>query len=466
MPLNFDFAQLTASPGQAMQSLATLRSQKGFALENLTQGQIDNLLAVFGNSNFFSRWAQRYPEKVLETLRSPWETRLGLKDFRRELAQRIPDAKALSREILSAKLIDFKYRHLFRITLKDLCGRKPFEEIVAELSDLARAIVQSALEWQESELVDRWGRVEDGVHPGAVPFTVLAMGKLGGNELNFSSDLDLIYFYGSDEGHVALQQRNLNLTPHEYFSKLSERLTQFLLAKTPEGFLYRIDLELRPEGKSGTLANSIDAMEDYYESFGADWEKQAMIKAGWAAGDPALVTDFLNRIHPFVYPKTTAYPILAGIRNMKEKIVQSIRQHHPETFHVKLGDGGIREIEFFVQSMQLLFGGNVLRLQTPNTLEALDRLHQAKLIEDRERSSLASAYVFLRNLEHRLQLVEEQQTHSMPATAIELNQLARRMGYTQPDPEQAREAMESDLDRHRREVMGIFNDLLSHRFGE
>lgn len=466
MPLSLNFAQKTASPGQAMQTMEALRPAFGGGFSELSQKDLDNLLAIFGNSNFFSRWAQFYPEKIPPLLQIPMEKRLGLKDLLNEIQTLAPNWGDLDRNELSAFLIDLKYRHMFRITRKDLSGVGSFEDIVGELSDLARAIVQTGLAWHQHFFEKEMGAPRKVDSRQRIPYVVMAMGKLGGDELNFSSDLDLIYFYGSDQGEVVFKGQAQNLGAHEYFTKLSERLTQFLLQKTAQGFLYRIDLELRPEGKSGTLANSIDAMEEYYESFGADWEKQAMIKAGWTAGSRPLLQDFLKRIHPFVYPKATALQCLSSVRNMKEKIVQSVRENHPDTFHVKLGDGGIREVEFFVQSLQLLFGGNVVGLQTPNTLEALERLHQAKLIEGGEKENLKKAYIFLRTLEHRLQLVEEQQTHSLPPTAVELNQLARRMGYLDGNIEAAREKMLGDLETHRRNVMDTFNDLLSHRFGE
>lgn len=466
MAPSLQFAQKTASPGQALQTLEALRPVLGKDFSGIPQKEIDLLLMIFGSSGFFSRWAQLYPEKIPPLLQIPLEKTFRLKDFVAELKTLLPDLGTLDRAPLSTALSDFKYRHLFRITRRDLSGQVPFVDIVAELSDLARSIVQTALAWHEHDFAREWGvpHKKGARHP--IPYAVIAMGKLGGNELNFSSDLDLIYIYGSDHGHLVSQGKGETLSPHEYFTKLSEKLTQFLNQKTGRGFLYRIDLELRPEGKAGALANSIDAMEKYYETFGADWEKQAMLKAGWTAGSEHLLKDFLHRIHPFVYPKSTSMQFLSSIRDMKEKVMQAVRENHPETFHVKLGDGGIREIEFFVQSMQVLFGGNVASLQTPNTLEALERLYQAKLIEEVEKEKLHRAYLFLRTLEHRLQLVEEQQTHLMPSTGVELNQLARRMGYLEENADQARERMLSDLEGHRRHVMDTFNDLLSHRFGE
>ncbi|HCU23737.1 MAG TPA: hypothetical protein DF383_01870 [Deltaproteobacteria bacterium] len=456
--MKLDFAEKTANPEQARSGWAALEAELKRQVAASDPETRDALLAVLGNSDFLARWARRFPEQVARLAASDWRRVWGPEDFFREAEAEGLTAPMLREELL-AKLIVLKYRHLFRITLRDLGGIAPFQEVAAEFSALARTVLQIALLWQNTSLGTEFGapRVLEGRE---IPFSVLAMGKLGGNELNFSSDLDLIYFYGSDSG---ISQK-LPLSAHEYFTKLAERLTAFLQGKSSSGFLYRIDLELRPEGKAGALTSSIDAMEDYYESFGADWEKQAMIRADWAAGDIALCRDFLQRIHPFVFPKIGDFSYLSRLKKMKEKILDSIRAKSSRTFHVKLGEGGIREIEFFVQAMQMLFGGRIPSLQIANTLEVLPRLQQAGLIAAEEAQALSEAYVFLRTLEHRLQLVEEQQTHQLPENEAELEQLARRMAYRQKEPHEAATCMLEDLERHRGRVQAAFNALLDKRF--
>jgi len=253
-------------------------------------------------------------------------------------------------------------------------------------------------------------------------------------------------------------------SPHQYFNEMSEKLTQFLSRKTDEGFLYRVDLELRPEGKAGVLANSLSALELYYENFGADWEKQALIKAAWAAGDPKLFEEFARRMQPFVYPKIRDYAFLENLKKMKDKVLASLKDK--SSFNLKLGDGGIREIEFFVQSLQFLLGGKMAMIRTPNTLQALERLKEAKLISSTEKMELEQAYIFLRTMEHRLQLVEEQQVHQLPSDPEEMGNLARRMGYDDVDAEVARQRMEHDLERHVKFVKRSFRELLSHKVKE
>jgi [glutamine synthetase] adenylyltransferase / [glutamine synthetase]-adenylyl-L-tyrosine phosphorylase len=469
MGLILHSANTTAAPDQAIHAFDVVHSHLK-SKSTLSQSLIDATLSVFGNSNFFARWAQSNPEKVASLLEHG-EKHLKkistLNDLLEILQRQIPKFKSLDRSAIAKALIDFKYQQLFRITLKDVGWGHPFTEVAGEFSDLAKAILEFALAWHLAHFEEQIGiplSISKASRP--LPYSIMAMGKLGGHELNFSSDIDIIYLYGSDKGDVLSHGSRMELSPHEYFSKLSERITQFFNQKTAEGFLYRVDLELRPEGKSGTLANSLDAMEAYYESFGADWERQAMIKAGLAAGDPKLFQQFLSMIHPFIYRKSTDFNFLGSLREMKEKIVQDVRAKFSHAFHVKLGEGGIREIEFFVQCLQLLFGSKLATLQTPNTLEALRRLHQAHLIDTEEEQKLSQAYIFLRTMEHRLQLIEEQQTHQLPTTQAELNQLARRMGYSDEDVHQATDSMLNKLETHRDYVMDIFNDLLSHRFAE
>ncbi|MDL1873284.1 hypothetical protein FBR05_13975 [Deltaproteobacteria bacterium PRO3] len=461
MDFRLDIAEGTAQPAQALEVYREMGPALDAVRSALDQSKVDALLRLLGNSNFLARWARRYPEKAAEALVGdlsvPIEPAALFEEFRGVLGAHAP----VDRETLAKVLFDRKYRHLFRISLRDVGLGKPFREIVAEFSALARGVVQSALEWHLEELSRDFGRPRCGDGTGENPFSVLAMGKLGGDELNFSSDIDLIYFYGSDEGRV---EGPAPLGPHEYFAKLAERLSSFLQKKSHDGFLYRVDLELRPEGKAGTLVNSLDAMEAYYESFGADWEKQAMIRASLCAGDAGLCAEFLRRIHPFVYPKLRDFGFLKRLGEMKAKIHDSIRKRTQQTFHLKLGEGGIREVEFFVQSLQLLFGGQDPALQVPNTLEALPRLREAGLIEAGEEDALRRAYVFLRTMEHRLQLPEEQQAHQLPDSPEELAGLARRMGYAEADPRAAVDHMLSELETHRHVVQTIFRGLLADRF--
>ena len=342
MNLFSQYAQYTANPAQALEILEDFPETLRNELENWTPPLLQALLNVLGNSNFLARWVIQYPEKLIQIHHRGFSDYLDSK----EIAEHFKNLQKLPQEQFTEALIAFKYETLFAITLEDLGGLKPFETIVARLSQLASIILQQSLLKQENELAEKLGQsLSRNENRKKIPFCVIGMGKLGGRELNFSSDVDLIYFYGSDQGEVWKHGKTTSLSTHEYFIKLSESLSQSLSQKRAQGFLYRVDLELRPEGKAGTLANSIAAMVDYYENFGADWEKQAMIKANCIAGDVNLFADFYAQIHPFVYPKSSDFSFLKNLRSMKEKIIASISKLSHRGYHVKLGDGGIREIE-------------------------------------------------------------------------------------------------------------------------
>ncbi len=448
-------ANQTASPEQALEILGIISPNK-----NLSDPLLTALIRLLGNSNFLARWGRRYPERVQEILTQKVQSPYSLEQYLAELRS---SAKT-NREELAKQLIEFKYRHLFRIALRDFGNLAPLPALLKEWSDLARAILQMALECHQAQLKLEFGTPsKKKATSEPIPFAILALGKLGGDELNYSSDIDLQYFYETDEGSILQGSKKQEITPHEYFSKLSEKLSSFFQQKREDGFLYRVDLELRPEGKSGPITNSLDALEVYYESFGASWERQAMIKATCAAGDLKLVQEFQNRLTPFTYPRTADFSFIEQLAAMKEKIIQQILIKFTGSFHVKLGDGGIREIEFFVQALQHLFGGKIEELRTSNTLQAIQQLENHQLISPQEQTALSQAYIFLRNLENRLQLIEEQQTHLLPIDAEEIQQLARRMGYSQ-EISAATEQFTKDLEQHRKQVKSIFNDLLNTRF--
>ncbi len=450
----FKISEKTAHPLQAIEIIQDLE----FFLKNFSNTKIIALAKVLGNSNFLARWVKRHSNKALEVLEENLDVPWNLERFQLSLNEKISHVAPEDQEKILEVLLDFKYRQLFRITLRDIGLEKNFSEIGAELSYLACSILQGAFSWQKSTLESQWGQVflEDS---GANHFSVLGMGKLGGSELNFSSDLDLIYFYDQDQGEVKFNGTISSRTPHEYFCKLFEKTTQLLGKKTSEGFLYRIDLELRPEGKAGAMANSLDAMENYYEIFGANWEKQALLKAAWAAGNSELCQKLLQRLHPFIYPKNIGFDFLKDLRNMKEKLSASIQNSSQSGFHIKLGKGGIREIEFFVQSLQILYAGKIPELQTTNTLMTLGGLEKFQLISPLKYQALQGAYFFLRTLENRLQQIEEQQTHRLPQSSEELALLARRMGYEDTELRKAKDHLLDDLQLHCEQVEISFQEM-------
>jgi glutamate-ammonia-ligase adenylyltransferase len=291
-------------------------------------------------------------------------------------------------------------------------------------------------------------------------FSVIAMGKLGGRELNFSSDVDLMYVYASDgETAGAGGAATGRITNHQFFIKLAEKLSAAINEKTEDGFVFRVDVRLRPEGQRGPLAQSLGGYEIYYESWGQTWERSALVKARPVAGDEAVGKEFLDRIEPFVYRKYLDYGAITEIREMKQKINEDVRQKGRTHRDVKLGYGGIREIEFVVQALQLIYGGRDRALREKNAMKALHALSQKGLITYEEQAVLSRAYVFLRTVEHRLQMLDDLQTQTLPSEERDLRALARRTGYLERGKEA--EALLRDYAGHTKKVRAIYDALFA-----
>lgn len=350
-------------------------------------------------SSFLRRAILRDPG-ILDYLDSPKV--LKAKKGPRVFSQETNDITGTSRspEELRTRLTQYKYRELARIAYRDITGAAPFPGTMEELSDLACAVIESVLGYHRNELEMQ----------GAGEFVVLGMGKLGGRELNLSSDVDLIYIY-RDAGD-----------PDPFF-KLGERVTKTLSAVTEEGFLYRVDLGLRPGGSKSPVSVPIDGALEHYFYWGDTWERAAMIKARPVAGDARLGEEFIREIEPFVYKKFLDYTSIEDLKDMKMKLDRLEKKRD-----VKLGRGGIREIEFFVQALQLVNGGAVKVLRESNTLRALEKLRSNNMIDNEVHDTLSSSYLFLRKIEHYIQIADERQTHKIPSSDEEIEKLALRAG--------------------------------------
>nr|WP_305040955.1 bifunctional [glutamate--ammonia ligase]-adenylyl-L-tyrosine phosphorylase/[glutamate--ammonia-ligase] adenylyltransferase [Geobacter sp. SVR] len=361
----------------------------------------------------------------------------------------------------------FKRAEILRIAARDLCGLAPLEEVTGELSSLAAAALQVAYESCRRCLVREFGvplvQAEHGPHEAEM--TVIAMGKFGGNELNFSSDIDLIYFYESDRGETS-GIANGSGTPkgvislHKFFNKLGEMISKALSQVTEDGFVFRVDVGLRPEGKSGDMAVSLRSAEIYYESWGQSWERTAMLKGRPVAGSLELGEQLLRTLHPFIYRKYLDYNLIEDMKTMKQKIDASLTRSREGETNLKLGRGGIREIEFFIQALQLVYAGKNPKLRERNSLKALDTLLEARLISEDDHRKLSGAYRFLRTVEHRIQVVQERQTHNLPGKPDELLALARRSGFLRPN---GLDRFREVLEEHRRNVSSIYGTLFHAR---
>lgn len=326
----------------------------------------------------------------------------------------------------------FKKREYIRLGLRDLMGLVSLRENVEGLSDLADVCLQVAYEYSIRILKEKYGTPmftdADG-NARESEFAILSMGKLGGRELNYSSDIDLIYIYTSSMGETQADAGQTSLSNHEFHTKLGQLITKTLHDITSDGSVFRVDLDLRPEGKSGELVNSLTSCETYYESWGRTWERQALIKARVSAGSQALGTEFLTMIRPFVYRRSLDFTAIKEVKSLKKKVDLDLKQKQLEKGHIKLGFGGIREVEFIVQSYQLLFGGHDQSLWDPNTSTLIDKLNNRKFLSDEEYEKLRDAYIFLRNLENRVQISFGLQTYHLPKDEKNLAILARKMGF-------------------------------------
>jgi glutamate-ammonia-ligase adenylyltransferase len=286
---------------------------------------------------------------------------------------------------------------------------------------------------------------------------VLALGKLGGSELNFSSDVDLVYLHASDEGRVGRAPGAP--TRHAYAELLARRLTAVLGDTTHEGHVYRVDLRLRPEGRAGAISHSLRAADRYYRTRGATWERLALLKARPVAGDLALARALLRRVAPFVWGRRFDDHALQLVLRMKHESERRLLARGQLERHVKLGRGGIREIELVAQVLQLRSRGTGA-LRSRATLEALAALRAARALGAPEAEALAHAYLFLRDVENKLQMVHDSQTHVLPEDAAELRLLARRLGYADGHGSPAASRFERDLDEQRAVVRRLFEELL------
>lgn len=323
----------------------------------------------------------------------------------------------------------FRQRELLRIGYNDIVRGLPLEVITQDLSGLADACVEGACRLARRRTEDRHG-VPDGQDGRPARFVVLALGKLGGSELNYSSDIDLIFLYDA-EGQTAGPRVVSNA---EFFARMGGEVVRLLADHTSLGLAYRVDMRLRPEGDQGALARSLAATLGYYETSGRTWERQALIKCRPIAGDLDLGRGFLDAITPFVYRRYLSAAEIGEIKAMKRRIEQRTLSAGIAEIEVKTGHGGIRDVEFVVQFLQLLHGGQYPGVRHANTLSALSRLEHVGCLTVEERGIMEDTYRFLRRVEHRLQIMFDRQTHQMPRDLEAQRILAARMGYPLASP--------------------------------
>lgn len=432
-------------------------------LEDSSADQAKILAAVWSGSQALSAWLLADPTLLRGLSPDALKFPRRLQGMLAEVGAWVPELlKAQDYVAAFRRLRHFQRAGLLRIAARDLARMTSVEEVTHELSNLADVCLDTVWRVCEAQLHVRHGRPYHQEPGGAWRETagcVLGMGKLGGQELNYSSDVDVLFVY-AEEGGVFKEPPEKTrppraaMTNHQFFNRLAEAFIAEVSRMTPEGTLYRIDLRLRPEGETGPLSRSLASYENYYAQWGQTWERMMLIKARGVAGEPQLAAEFLEMVQPFRYPRSMSQNVLREVADMKDRIEQEVVRTGELDRNVKLGRGGIREIEFIAQSLQLLHAGKQPFLQGSQTVPCLSKLVQYELLSGADADHLARAYCFLREVEHRLQMEDNLQTHTIPSQKPAQLRLARLMSFPTVN------AFEKARSQHTGKVRQVFDRLL------
>jgi glutamate-ammonia-ligase adenylyltransferase len=424
-----------ADPDRAREALAQFTAgPTANWLAKASAEQARLVCALLAGSQWAADILKKHPEWLAEIVD---ESRLVHPRRKEGLKREVEPWLTEGFEPALAKLRQFKNKQMVRIAARDLARLANATQITQEISAVADVCLAAVLRLALAQAETKFGRPyhkdpEEKWTPTG--FVVLGLGKLGGEELNYSSDVDLMFVY-SEEGFVFREPPAKSActerasSSHQYYKRVVQTFVGELTRATPEGTLYRVDLRLRPEGDAGPLVRSLASYENYYAQWGQTWERMMLIKARGVAGDQALAAEFIETVQPFRYPRSLNEGVVREIAAMKERTENEIVRSGEIDRNVKLGHGGIREIEFVAQTLQLLHGGRIPFLQGHQTLPALQKLVQYNLIDSGEARQLEEAYLFFRDVEHRAQMDQNLQTHTIPAQPKARERLARLMGF-------------------------------------
>ncbi|MDP2158608.1 MAG: bifunctional [glutamate--ammonia ligase]-adenylyl-L-tyrosine phosphorylase/[glutamate--ammonia-ligase] adenylyltransferase [Nitrospirota bacterium] len=446
-------AAATPDPERALKNLSSFLEENPERGEGL-QEHIRSVSLLFSYSQFLANYSNKYPEDLFVAL-DTIENAAVREDLVSALKQEfgaIGDApQRTTLPLYMTAVRRFRLKEILKITLRDILKKADLVDIMFEMSCLADVIIEGSLNIIRQYVSSIYGCPED------EKFSVISLGKLGAEELNFSSDVDFMYVYNTEIGETSGMlnsqgTRTNRISNHEYYCKIGEELSRFLSQNTEAGFVYRVDLRLRPEGQRGAIALALRGYEMYYESWGRAWERAMLLRARPVAGNEELGRDFMEMIRPFVYRKYLDFSSIDEISKLKTRIDAMFKKSD-----IKRGYGGIREIEFFSQALQLIYAGREPLLRERNVLKILHRLFQKGLIGQDDYGILSENYRYLRTLEHRLQQVNDLQTHTLPAGDAELEVLGRKMGYA------SKRQFTNDLEKRRKQVRTIYDSLFAAR---
>lgn len=404
----------------------TIREQQAYDLalgEGIGEENAAVIAKVARHSEFIGTWMIHNPHLLKD----------AVKMFRTERSRRVILCDIFERDVLSMDDDAFmehirtvKMLEYVNLAAEELCFGTSCEEITAHISAFASASCEAAYQYSGACLKREHGtpRDEDGAEVG---FCVIGLGKLGGWELNFSSDIDVIYVYGTDKGQTDGED---SIENHKYFNKMAERVTRLIGDRTKDGIVFRVDLRLRPDGDRGPLAMPVTSYETYYETYGQSWERMMLLKALTVAGSKEVGDAFLKAVHPFVFRRSLDFSLLTELQEIKKKINKRVELKGNSVKHVKLGYGGIREIEFVVQAFQILHYPSNKEVYDHNTLKSLRILADNGVMHKETAKKLAQSYCFLRKLEHMVQIENERQTHIVPETSDTYPLYLERCGFS------------------------------------
>ncbi len=437
-------AQLQADFSHQWQELA-----HAFEQQQLAQVLLDDATAI-ETVALASPWCLEQWQKLPQLLQPSWygqslSKRDMMADMQAGLAQVTDDLS------LAKAMRQFRQRHQIRLIWRHILKLCPSHELTQEISNFADVCIDGALQWLYTDCLTKWGEPQD--NQGQVQkMVVLGMGKLGGGELNLSSDIDLIFAFPA-AGETRGARKCLD--NQQFFIRLGQRLIQALDTHTGDGFVFRVDMRLRPYGASGAMALNFTAMELYYQEQGREWERYAFIKARVVAGDQQAGQALLANLRPFVYRRYLDYSAIESLRSLKQMIASEVRRRGLHS-NIKLGSGGIREVEFIAQAFQLIRGGRDQRLQTTSLMTALDLLPDVAGWQAQEISQLKQAYWFLRDVEHAMQAVQDRQTQTLPDSPVEQVRLAFALGYANWP------SLLQDIDQQRAFIHSQFAQVIAH----
>jgi len=451
----------SADPETAARYLDAFESQhSGIAARLISSPSgLQALVAIFANSRFLSEELLQHPEWMVElTTSQELHRSVPASEMSAGLESLLPPGEPPSALTLAV----FRRRQLLRVVLRDLFGLATLSEITEDISNIADAILDVAYRRIKEQLIRRYGTPTYQSHDGTLRecgMSVIALGKLGGRELNYSSDIDLMFVYfgnGETTGPASITNR-------EFFKKVANTYTELLSTYTSEGMCYRVDLRLRPDGRHGEVCISLDGASSYYAQRARDWELQMLIKARVAAGEREAGRELLESAESKIYSSTLDFSAVESVSATRERIHEKLvarRGGVDGGVDIKLTRGGIRDIEFLVQCLQRLHGGREPWVRHGGTMLALVRLNDKKLISAAEYARLAGAYQFLRHLEHRLQFDEDRQTHILPTQRNELTKLAKRMPESELGRAPSADKLLHRLNTHLEEVQETYDRVI------